>query len=270
MKKGMYVTVGNNLVKAEYTLGLVEHRLICSLISGIDNNIKKNKKGAVLRDKLEIIDVKKHYSLEVATYAAHYNIDIRSAKEELEQAVLSLYRKEVTYVKDNGKKVTTRWISSIGEGEEGEVQVAWALDIIPLISQLRGNFTSYKLQHIQSLPSSYGIRWYSVLIMELARSRKRGVEIYLPVETIRDMFSLGDKYSLFSDFYKRVVEDPVQAINRDKNCNIDIGLKGVKGKKLCRKKGRVVAEVGFRIGWREEKPSLAGSTKLGLLERIDR
>jgi plasmid replication initiation protein len=246
------VSKSNNLITASYSLGNIEQRLILCFLGNIDNNICK--KAGKERDLLEVISADKWYSIDVRQYAELYNVSLKYAKEELEAAVQGLYDAEVTYLNEKGLEVTTRWVSSRVkyDKETCTIKLAWALGIIPYISQLRANFTSYHLQNIKTLTSSYSIRWYELFVMELNRSRKSSMLLTVAIEDIRVLFKLQDKYTLFADFMKRVVETPIKLINLDKNTNIKVSLVDEAGKRRYIKDGKRVISITFDISWKQK------------------
>jgi len=240
------VTMSNTLLKASYEISLVEKRLLLAFISQIDNDICR-KEGRE-KDNLPIITSDTRYTLDVKSYADLYSIDYEAAKDELEIAVDKLFQKEVTFTTDEGK-ITTRWIGSKIKYTKGEhtLGLKWASDIIPFISELRDNFTSYRLRFLSTISSVYALRLYELFIMELNRSYKSHVEVTVTVEQLRDMLALGNKYTLFADFRKRVIEEPISQLNKDKNSNITISITDKDGKKLYNKKGKQVVSITFRI-----------------------
>ncbi len=63
------------------------------------------------------------------------------------------------------KIVKSRWVSKIAYVDSaGIVELTFAPDVIPLITQLEKSFTAYELKQISSLTSKYAIRLYELLI----------------------------------------------------------------------------------------------------------
>ena len=245
--KDNLVTVSNTFIQASYELSLVEKRLLLAFISQVDNDICKEEGKE--RDSLEVITSDTLYNLNVKAYSELYDINYETAKEELSEAVDKLFQKEVTYRPEEGTEVTTRWISSKVTYTKGEhiIGLKWASDIIPLISELRCNFTSYKLRFLRTLGSVHSIRLYEIFIMELNKSHKSSIELTLNVQELREILKLEHKYPLFADFMKRVILDPIQAINSDTNTNIAVSVEDANGNKLYVKKGKKVVAITFKI-----------------------
>ena len=250
--KSNLVSVSNTFVGASYSLSLVEKRLILAFVSSIDNNICK--KVGEERDNLQILSSDKYYEMSVTTFADIYSISYEQAKDELTEAIEKLYEQEVRYVQADGGVVRTRWISTVVtyDKERHVVMLSWAKGIIPLISELRSNFTSYRLRFLSTLPSVYSLRLYEIFIMELNKQHKGELIIWLDVEVLRTMFDLHTKYVVFGDFVKRVVIGPIGYINKDKNCNVTVKLTTDKGRKLYKKVGKKVVSIGFHVNWRKK------------------
>ena len=244
------VTVSNTFVQASYSLNLIEKRLILACLSKIDNNISKLEGRE--RDTLETINSDTYYKLSVIDYAELYNITYEKAKDELVIAIDKLYSREVRYTDKNNNTIRTRWISSAIEYDKvtHSISIAWAIGIIPLISELRGNFTSYKMRFLAGLSSSYSIRWYEIFIMELAKSHKHEIIVELSIDTIRTMFELQNKYALFGDFVKRVIDGPLKEINETKIGNIQVSIYDKYGNKMYIKRGKQVVGIKFKVSWR--------------------
>lgn len=239
--KNNIVSISNKVVNSCYDLSMVEMRLVFQFISLIDNSAKE-------RDKP--IDANMYYRTSVQDYSDLYSIPLKVAKVEVISAITSLFDKVFTYKDEKGKTVKTRWVSSIRyEKELHEVDLAWAVGILPHIANLQANFTSYRLKHIAELPSAYSFRWYTLFLMELNRNSRnmkgegKILEVEYKVEDIRNMFMLGDKYTIISDLRKRVIERPIEAMMETKQCNI-----GVKETEYVRT-GKCITSIKFYISF---------------------
>ncbi|WP_139018830.1 RepB family plasmid replication initiator protein, partial [Acinetobacter baumannii] len=61
--------------------------------------------------------------------------------------------------------ITSRWVSQIAYIDNtASVELIFAPAIIPLITRLVEQFTSYELQQIKGLSTAYAIRLYELLI----------------------------------------------------------------------------------------------------------
>ena len=246
--KNNLITISNNLVVARYDLEVVGKKLLLALVSKIDNNICKDEGNE--RDRLEIIDSANLYELTAQQYAEFCNIDLETAKDELPIAAAHLFEGKVMYNQKDGGMVTTRWISTLIQytSETHSIKIRWSEEIIPLISELRTNFSTYKIKFLGLLASMYSIRLYEIFIMELSKSKKHAIILWLDVEYLMNIFALEGKYEKFDNFMRRVIKTPIEEIN--KKTNISISFLDEYGKKLYRKQGKKVVSVGFAINRR--------------------
>lgn len=198
------VVKDNSLIQASYTLGLAEQRLILLAI------LKARETGQGI-DHNSLLRVHAH------AYAEHFRIDKGNSYEIIKDASKGLFDRYVTYHDKNPKtgndrSFHCRWVDKIGyEKATGMVYMRFTADVVPLITRLEEQFTSYELEQISQLGSGYAIRLYELLvqwrsvgktnIFELAKFRQQlGVE--------------EEKYSRMSDFKKYVLDFSVKQINK--------------------------------------------------------
>jgi plasmid replication initiation protein len=160
------------------------------------------------------------------------------AYREMNEAAESLFQRYV--VLDNypntGKKrpnkLKTRWLSSIEyKAGEGTLVLSFAQKIIPYLSQLRAQFTRYKLEYVGKMRSVHGIRLYE-LLMQWQKTGQREVEL----GWLKTQLQLEDSYPAIKDFKKRVIDHAVNDINLHSNLNVSY---------TQRKAGRVVTHFIF-------------------------
>jgi plasmid replication initiation protein len=166
-KKTGLVVKGNRLVEASYRLSLMEQRLILFAIVAA----RETQQG--LGDEFVTIDALK--------FARMFGIDETGIYDKLKAALLSLYRREVSFRDtdpQSGKErvVLTRWIwtgSYISDG--GAVQLKFSDDVIPFLTRLEKEFTAYRLERIGKLTSAHAVRLYEMLVQYLSiGSPRRG------------------------------------------------------------------------------------------------
>lgn len=161
---GGNVTMHNSLVTASHGLNLGEKRLVSMAVA------KLSPKAAALPGKpIKILAV---------DFAEQFGVDADTAYEQLRDAQENLFNRYIThmeYLGTNGQRVRVskmRWVSSIHyEKGAGEVALAFAPEIAPLLVQLKKHFTSYQLSKAAALRSTYSWR----LFENLERFRETGV-----------------------------------------------------------------------------------------------
>jgi len=196
------VVKDNNLINASYSLGLVEQRLV--LLAIIE--ARESSKG---------IDSETFLEIHAQHYADRFDIDVKNTYSMLSEAAQTLFNRQVTYMTIDEKrhkpeKRVVRWVSGISYVEgAGVLKLRFAPEIVPLITRLEQNFTSYELEQVKAL-NVYATRLYELLICWRSTGKT-------PVIEINDFRSkigvLETEYKLMSDFKKRVFEPAIQQIN---------------------------------------------------------
>ena len=146
-----------------------------------------------------------------------------------------------------------------------EVILQFQPQIMPYLIELKKNFTQYALSDVMELNSKYSIILYKWLSMNYNQyehySNKGGrraeqVEAYQnPSITVKELRAITDtvnEYKHISNFFKRIIEEPLEEINAHTSFNVNY-------EKI--KKGRSIDSIVFHI----EKKRMAddNSYKLG-------
>ncbi len=106
-------------------------------------------------------------------------------------------------------------------------------DIIPYVCQLKKNFTKINPEELARLGSFYSYRIY-FLMMQWRSTGK----VVISISDLRDEFELIDKYTLFADFKKRVLDVAVDEISKYTEYDVQYNLI---------KKGRKYTHVEFKF-----------------------
>src|SRR5690606_8915034 len=144
-------------INASYNLDTTEQRLILLAIVQA-RELSKNV------DANSTLEVHAHH------YMKQFNVDKHAAYEGLKNAASNLFERKFSYKgihegTQQEKIVKSRWVSKIAYVDAaGIVELTFAPDVIPLITQLEKSFTAYELKQISSLTSKYAIRLYELLI----------------------------------------------------------------------------------------------------------
>ena len=197
------VVKDNALIQASYTLDLVEQRLMLLAIM----EARETGKGIAPDSLLQI---------HAHSYAEHFNINKETAYTVMKDASKGLFDRYVTYHVKNPKtgkdrSFHCRWVDKIGyEKDTGIVYLRFTHDVVPLITRLEQQFTSYDIEQISSLNSGYAIRLYELLI----QWRSVGKTPVFDLQRFRQQLGVEEiKYSRMSDFKKYVLDFAVQQIN---------------------------------------------------------
>ncbi|MBK8455579.1 MAG: replication initiation protein [Thiofilum sp.] len=128
-------------------------------------------------------------------------------------------------VESRWEKIYAAWLSYVEYVEgSGVIRVEFHKSLKPYLLQLHKSFTQYKLNHVMSFKSSYSIRLYELLKMEVwkaEKANKSSFERVFTLEEYRDLLGINKKeYLVFADFRKRVIEPTVKEISDNTDLNI--------------------------------------------------
>lgn len=197
------VVKDNALINASYNLDTTEQRLILLAI-------------VQAREVRKDVDANSTLEVHAQHYMKQFNVDRHAAYEALKNAANSLFERKFSYkgiheATQKEKIIKSRWVSKIAYVDSaGILELVFAPDVIPLITQLEQSFTSYELKQISSLTSKYAIRLYELLIQWRSISK---TPVFL-VDDFRFKLGLGsDEYKIMSNFKKKVLDAALTQIN---------------------------------------------------------
>jgi plasmid replication initiation protein len=147
-----WISMSNALTRAGHGLSLAEKRIVASAASKLDSR-RILKFGEVPITKIT-----------AAEYAETFEVDLDTAYDQLKAAAKHLYNRSITFYeaahRRNGKPlgptvVHMRWVGSVKYHEgEGWVELHWWPALLPHLTALRGQFTTYQLQQASALRSA--------------------------------------------------------------------------------------------------------------------
>jgi plasmid replication initiation protein len=200
----LVVTKSNHLVEAGYKLSLNEQRLILSAIARLDGRKPFPKEN--------------EFVITAAEFANSYGVPLNQAYETLEDAASRLYERDIKSF-DHAAKVRERfrWVDGIKYWYgEAKVTLSFSSKIMPYLTQLHQQFTSYELKQISRLKTSYSIRFYELLVQFLKTEER-----YISLEQLRMQFELYKQYPRFFDFKKRIIDPSMLEINATTNLTVE-------------------------------------------------
>ena len=226
------IVKGNALIGASYNLEVVEQRLI--LLATVE--ARRSGKGINALDPLTI---------HASSYMEQFGVSRQTAYQALKDACKDLFARQFSYqehsAKGNVTQKTSKWVSEIGyTEEEATVQLIFAPVVVPFITRLEEQFTSYELTQVASLASKYSIRLY-----ELLMQWKNVGKMKISLEDLRAKLGLEqDDYTVMGDFKRSVLDLSVKQINEHTDIKVDYEQ---------HKKGRSIAGFTFRMKQKEKK-----------------
>lgn len=204
MESSSIVVKSNELIQASYTLTLTEQRMILLAI------VEARETGLGINSNT-------HLTVNASSYANQFNVTLDAAYLALDTAVKALFDRQVT-INDidpcSGKprRRVTRWVSEIAYvPANGKIQLIFSPAIVPEITRLEKNFTSYDLEQVSGLQSAYAVRLYELLI----KWRSIGKTPLLELEDFRNQLGLNpNEYQRMEVFKRRVLNLALDQINK--------------------------------------------------------
>jgi len=212
------------LIEANYKLGVVEQKIILCLASNIsptDSDFKT-------------------YTLPIKEFTKLLGLKGTPKYTELRQITKELMQK-VFEVRINKKVIQVAWLSYVAYNEsEGTIDIRFDPFLRPYLLELKREFTSYKLENVVKLKSSYAIRIY-----ELLKQYEKIQERTFPIETLRKMLGAEDIYPAYGNFKQRVLVPAQKELK--KKTDISFQIEEIKT-------GRRVSKIKFVIYPAKKKP----------------
>lgn len=180
------VTQSNKLIEARYNLPLGELRLILTMIARIQPEDEDFKE----------------YRINVREFADFLGIDRNSAYREFDKITTTIMTRVLIFEESDGP-LKVGWVSSAKYIEqEGAVLLCFDPKLKPYLLQIKGNFTSSKLDMLLSFKSQYTMRVYN-LLKQYESFKERLIEI----DALRDILGLRkEQYKRYNDFKKDILE----------------------------------------------------------------
>jgi plasmid replication initiation protein len=155
-----YINMSNALARSAQNLSLSEKRVVALALA------KTNSLGERAQADL---NANRGWSIKLTAeeYSAVYEIDSRTAYDQLKTAGYALMRKEVSTREktDKGMKETRiNWCAgSIYHHGQGWIEISFSHLIAPHLLELKSKFTSYKLTQTKAIRSVYSWRLFECL-----------------------------------------------------------------------------------------------------------
>lgn len=203
MPRNELVVKDNALINASYNLDTVEQRLILLAIL----QARETKTG---------IDANTRLRIHANDYMDRFNVSKHAAYKALKTAVTNLFGRQFSYLTiddktGKSKKVISRWVQNIAYIDDAAIlEVTFTMDVVPLITRLEKQFTSYQLKQVTQLTGKYAIRLYELLIAW----REIGKTPVFEIADFRSKLGLDvDDYPRIDTFKRRVLESAINQIN---------------------------------------------------------
>jgi plasmid replication initiation protein len=232
-KDNLVVVKSNEVIAASYKLSLNEQRIILTCISKLDSMEVLTKKDGIT------IRIEEIHDLLVSARA-----DTGSLYKDLKVAAERLYDRSIVLDGEGSKR---RWVYEVKYNKEyGSITLYFSPTIIPYLSELKGNFTKYRLEHISKFRSVYSIRIYELLCQWSFVGEKE-----IEVDDLKRLLGVEDKYARTSNFLSRVVDVSVKEINQYSNIKLKCGY---------RKTGRKITHIQLNFNFKRSKTAVPNNS----------
>jgi plasmid replication initiation protein len=232
MSTSLKIIQPNIITSARYNYSVTEKRVIYHIIKTVQDKMKSGISETLFGDML--------LSIPMEALVKHDNY--RRVKDNL----LSLRRKSFAITTD---------IDPTGKGEDGfliigfinfaeydsktgKVEFEVSRKMVPYLLELAKGFTSYTLGVALSLKSEYSQRMYEFC----SRFKDTGVW-NINIEELRKTLVLEDKYKLYSDFKRKILDRPqkeIKALSDKGDCDLYFVYEE-------KKTGKRITDLSFRI-----------------------
>jgi len=200
MKKEIEELRGYNIVKhndliqrSRYHLTMQEQKIILYLIS----KIKPNDTDFQL------------YEFQIKDFCEVCGIEVVSGGnyETIKNTILNLINKSF-WLNIEGKYVSMNWVEkAIISPNSGMIEIRLDKDMKPYLLELKERFTVYNLYFTLAMKSKYSLRIY-----ELLKSYQNLGGYEVEIEHLKNILFV-EKYDLFADFKRFVIDTAVKEIN---------------------------------------------------------
>ena len=241
---GNLIVKDNALITASHKLGEIEQRLILLAIL----------KAREYCDSVEQLKGKE-LIIHANDYIQQFGVDKDAGYKSLKKAVLGLFEAKWGYKfinnKGNAEVVYERFTQSAKYIEnEATVKFMFADAIIPLLVELEKRFTTYEIEQVAQLSSSYAMRLYEFFMQHLDKKTGKGW-LDISLDDLRFRFGLlPTEYKRMCDFKRDVLELSLKQINAKTDLSATY---------TQRKQGRVI--VGFRFDFERKTNAKPKKTK---------
>lgn len=234
------VVQSNTLVEATYSMTSNEIKVFEMCLSQIDSRERLETSKTFTLTVDDVVDL-----FYTPTNKHNAYRDLRAVSERFFE------RKALIRI-GHQKELLTRFVQSIKFHEDEEkIDIKFADDIIPYVSQLESHFTKYRIKFTKNLSSIYSHRIYQFLVCWAGQ----GLDFKeISLDELRSMLTEG-KYSENSHLKKYVLEVAKREINAHTDFSLDY---------LMKKRRNTFNLVQFKFS---RKPDIAKAEEVRLVEQ---
>lgn len=193
MANELTILKANSFVEASYQMTLDEMRVL-SLTLGV----------------FDPTNPKRGFDLTVSDFCKNFpdvNPDIAYA--QVQKAIVKIAKRDMVLRDDEKMFVAVPFVTKrVYFKQEGRFYIEFHEDLMPYIANLKNRYTKYELVNIGAFTSTYTIRLYE-LCSQYRVYREREIKL----DDLKNWLQVADKYSVYADFRKWVLEPALAEIN---------------------------------------------------------
>lgn len=157
--------------------------------------------------------LQREYTLTAKEFSDVFEIAIEGTYQVLQKSTDKLARTIITIEEFGELDLFKLWKIpvcqfAIYNKTEGSLTIKFNESIMPYLMQVRQKFVLYNLKEIANFGSLYTTRLY-----ELIQEFKDTGYLYKTIEQLRQVFAVGNRYSLYADFKRKTFAHAVKEIN---------------------------------------------------------
>lgn len=226
-EQSLTITKANDLIrKSRYNLTVKEHQILMVIMQQIhmdDDDFKIYEFS--IRDFCSYVGIKKN----------------GKSYSNIKNAIKKLSDKSFWISNSDGSEVLVRWMSKIQiEIGKGIIKIRLDEDLKPYLIKLKGLFTQYNGLYFYSMKVNTSPRLYELLKSYQFKQSKFIVKI--TICELRNIFDLVDKYLIWTDFKRYVIDRAIEEINNITDLNVTYETE---------RKGRNVNSINFYVNLKE-------------------
>lgn len=197
----LVVVKANSLIEASYRLSIDEVRILALTIGTMDP--KSNQKV---------------FDFTVADFVREFpEISMDNAYKQIQSAIKRIYDRSVR-TEDKNRVTEFRWVSSRTYfKKEGRFRIAMTDEVMPYLTQLKGQFTQYQLKNIAYFNSIHSIRIYELITQYRSVGSRE-----ITIDKLKEWLQVADNYPRWDNFKNRVLTPAITEINERSDLIVEV------------------------------------------------
>lgn len=199
-----YAVMANDVIKGKQEMTLQEARILRLVITQVAKEDKDLKT----------------YTCNIKDLAVFLQISDANLYRDIRDICKGLLKRTVDITTGNPREPweSFQWVQLARYDGNGSITLMLSEQIKPYVLELDRYFTRYQLENILEMNSFYAIRLYELLKCDDFKEHEEFREY--TVKFLREFFSCEEKYKLFSDFKRWVLNIAVREINEKSDLEI--------------------------------------------------